>query len=73
VLEFGADAVAVVDIANRRVVDRFPVGDGPSGAAYDPVAQVLYVSLFRDNAVAVVDLDPASPRYRQTVAKIAGE
>jgi DNA-binding beta-propeller fold protein YncE len=73
VLEFGADAIAVVDPEDGLVVDRFHVGDGPSAAVYDPDQHRLYVSLFKEGSVAVVDLDPASPRYRTTVAKIAGD
>jgi DNA-binding beta-propeller fold protein YncE len=71
VLEFGTDEIAVVDPVNRQVVGRNPVGDGPTDAVVDQTRhQRLYVSLFNENAIGVVDLDPDSRRYRQLVAKI---
>ncbi|MBN1947341.1 MAG: beta-propeller fold lactonase family protein [Bradymonadales bacterium] len=71
VAEYGADQLTVVDPDNCLVVDHFEVGDGPSRMAVDQTRhQRIYVTLFNEDAVAVVDIDPNSPTYRSTVAKI---
>ncbi len=68
---YGDDSVWVVDPEALLVVDRFEVGAGP----YDMVVHLSdkprgYVVNFLDNSVSVVDLDPVSPWYHQTVAEI---
>ena len=71
VLELGSGDISVVDPRTRAVVDRFPVGRSPAAIAVDQTRhQRLYVTLFRESAVAVVDIDPDSGRYRTTIAKI---
>lgn len=71
IAEYGSDSVTVVDPVNEIVVDRIRVGNGPTAFAVDQVRHNrLYVSLFNEDAVGVVDIDPESRRYRMTVAKI---
>lgn len=71
VAEFGADVVTIIDPITQTIVGRFPVGNGPTEMVFDQTRhQRLYVTLFNESAVAVVDIDPDSPRYRVTVAKI---
>lgn len=71
VLELGSGDISVVDPRSRNVIDRFPVGRAPAAVAVDQTRhQRLYVTLFRESAVAVVDIDPTSRRYRTTIAKI---
>ena len=71
VLELGSGDISVVDPRTGVVIDRFPVGRAPAGLVVDQTRhQRLYVTLFRESAVAVVDIDPDSRRYRTTVAKI---
>jgi DNA-binding beta-propeller fold protein YncE len=65
------EAVAVVDGETGERVDTIPLGALAFGMAHDGVRhQRLYVTLFDENAVAVIDLDPNSPAYRSVIAEI---
>ncbi|MCA9565849.1 MAG: hypothetical protein KC561_20270, partial [Myxococcales bacterium] len=71
IAELGEGEILVLDPVTGAAVDRFDLGRSPAEMAVDQVRhQRMYVTLFRENAVAVVDLDPTSRRYRTTVAKI---
>lgn len=71
VLELGSGEITVVDPRVQGAVDRFEVGRTPTAMAVDQTRHHrMYVTLFREAAVAVVDIDPDSRRYRTTVAKI---
>ena len=55
---FTADAdgtVGVVDVAKRQVVNRIDVGGGPDASDYDPVHDIVAVSLSRVKEVALID------------------
>ncbi len=70
-LELASGDMTVVDPRAGVPVDRFPVGRAPAAVVSDQVRhQRLYVTLFREAAVAVIDIDPESRRYRTTIAKI---
>jgi YVTN family beta-propeller protein len=71
VVQLGSNDMLAIDVATGLEVGRFDVGRAPSGVAADTVRhQRLYVPLFREAALAVVDIDPNSPRFRSAVAKI---
>jgi DNA-binding beta-propeller fold protein YncE len=71
VLELGAETVTVVDARNALVLGRFRVGEDPAAMAVDLERhRRMYVTLFGEGALGVVDLDPESRRYRTTVAKV---
>jgi hypothetical protein len=42
----------------------------PFGGAQPQLGPRAYVSTYLDSAIAVVDLDPRSPTYRRTIARI---
>lgn len=71
---FGADRVDVVDPALGAVVDSIPTGHGPFGVAVvdNPALGIrrLYVTEFYEQAVGVIELDPASPYYHQLIAEV---
>jgi hypothetical protein len=56
VCAFGSGAVGVLD-PRGRVIDRIPVGRGPSGLALDEVTGRLYVMNRFDHEVSVIDLE----------------
>lgn len=65
------EAVAVVDGETGELVDTIALGALAFGMAHDGVRhQRLYVTLFDEDAVAVIDLDPSSPAYRSVIAEI---
>lgn len=68
-----ADRGEVVAFAPRtgEMLERIAVGGLPAGVVADVTRHNrLYVPLFDDNAVAVIDLDPASPNFRRLVRRI---
>jgi len=65
VAAFGSRAVAVLD-EDLEIVERFEVGFGPAGLAYDAGRRRLYVLNHLDASISVVDL--ASGRAVSTVA-----
>jgi len=46
------------------------VGRGPFGVAVSAARKLLFVSDFLEDTVAVIDIDPASPRRYQVVLRI---
>lgn len=71
---FKDDRVEVVDPRAGEIVGGVRVGQGPSDMAVvdrpDLGVRRLYVALFNDHAVSVIDLDPASPSYHQEIGEI---
>ena len=55
------DELVVLDASTGQPLSRLFVGDAPSAMALSPDKTRLYISLFGDNALAVVALDPADP------------
>ncbi len=64
------DAIAVVDAASGMREATVHVGARPFDLTLDPTRPRLYVSLFDDHAIGVIDLDPSSPQYRSLIARI---
>ena len=68
------DRIDVVDPALGVVVDTIRTGNGPFGMAYvrNPELGIdkLYVALFHEQSVGVIELDPASPYHHTVVAEI---
>lgn len=58
--EFRDDTVSVIDTTTNRVVGNpIPVGDGPSGIAYDPINKKMYTTSGEAetvNTVSVINL-----------------
>jgi YVTN family beta-propeller protein len=46
------------------------VGRGPFGLAIAPSRQLLFVSNFLENSLAVIDLDPDSPTLYRVIMRI---
>ncbi|MCC6623422.1 MAG: hypothetical protein IT385_19335 [Deltaproteobacteria bacterium] len=69
---FGADRVEVVDPLTGRIVGGIYTGDGPSGLAYFANERMrrLYVALFEDDAVGIIELDPTSPYYHTEIGEV---
>lgn len=55
------DELLVLDAATSQTLSRLFVGNAPSAMAFSPDGAFLYISLFGDDALAVVKLDPADP------------
>jgi DNA-binding beta-propeller fold protein YncE len=64
----GISQVAILDTTNGAELHRFTVGESPYDVVVDRTRQEAYVSLWGEDAVAVVDLAAATP---QVVARIA--
>jgi len=69
---YGADRIEAVDPLTGRVVGGIHTGDGPSGMAFvgNERMRRLYVALFEDHAVGIIELDPTSPYYHTEVAEV---
>ncbi len=71
---YKADSIEVLDMAARATVGHIRTGRGPAGMALVDRADLglkrLYVALFQDAAVGVVELDATSPFYHTEVAEI---
>lgn len=70
---FGTGDVWVVDTLLMEVVDRIPIGIGPYDIVVvesETVGKRAYVSLFEQDTVAVIELDPKSPFHHQVIAEI---
>ncbi|MFT4704180.1 MAG: YVTN family beta-propeller protein [Bradymonadia bacterium] len=61
------DEVAVVSAETGEVEARIAVGEAPYDMAYDESRQRLLVSLFEEGAIIAIDLDPASPTFRNVI------
>jgi len=71
---FRGDRIEVLDARSGLSMGSIKVGQGPSDMAVvdrpDLGIRRLYVALFNDNAVGVIDLDPASPTYQTEIGEI---
>ncbi|HRE91092.1 MAG TPA: hypothetical protein PK095_18360 [Myxococcota bacterium] len=71
---FRDDRVEAIDPVSGQVVASIKTGAGPSGLAIiddpDSGVQRLYVALFTDSALGVIELDPSSPFYHTEIAEI---
>jgi hypothetical protein len=71
---FRGGRIEVVDPRAGAIVASIKVGQGPSDLVIvdrpDLGVQRLYVALFNENAVGVVELDPASPLYHTEIGEI---
>ncbi len=69
---FNTDEVAVVDPARSEVIGVIEVGNAPFDitVVHRDGLKRAYVSLFEDNAVGVIELDPTSKFYHQEIARI---
>ena len=71
---YSGDRVDVVDPNLGVVVDTIPTRHGPFGMAHVRNAELgidrLYVALFHDQSVAVIELDPSSPYHHTVIAEI---
>jgi DNA-binding beta-propeller fold protein YncE len=71
---FRGDRVEVIDARSGAILDSIKVGQGPSEMALvdrpDLGVRRLYVALFNDHAVGVIELDPASPFYHTEIGEI---
>jgi len=71
---YSGDRVDVVDPNLGLVVDSIATGHGPFGMAHVQNRELgidrLYVGLFHDQSVAVIELDSASPYHHTVIAEI---
>lgn len=67
---FDKRKVAVVDVESGTRVSTIDVGATPYAITADPVRPRVYVALFEDNAVAVIDADPNRPTWNRQIATI---
>lgn len=71
---FRDDRVEVVDPIAGQVIASIKTGAGPSGLTVvdrpDLGVRRLYVALFTDQAIGVIDIDPTSPFYHTEIAEI---
>lgn len=71
VSSFSSKSITVVDPVTRAIVGNVELSSSPYGMAVDQLRhRRLYVSLFSEGAVGVVDIDPASPSFNQMTAVI---
>jgi YVTN family beta-propeller protein len=71
IAQINHDELVVLDPQTRTVIEEIYVGLSPADLVVDSTLhQRLYVSLFNEDAVAVVDVNPESRRYLTTVAKV---
>ena len=68
------DRVEAIDPLSGQVVASIKTGAGPSGLAIvdrpDLGVRRLYVALFSDSALGVIELDPSSPFFHTEIAEI---
>jgi DNA-binding beta-propeller fold protein YncE len=71
---FRGDRIEVVDARSGTPVGSIRTGQGPSGMAFvdrpDLGIRRLYVALFNENALGVIELDPSSPYYHTEIGEI---
>ena len=71
---FRGERVEVVDGRSGDIIDSIKVGEGPSDMAVIDRPELgvkrLYVTLFNDTAVGVIELDPSSPAYHTEIGEI---
>jgi YVTN family beta-propeller protein len=57
VAELGNDSVGIVDLANRKVINRIPGLKEPQGVGYEPSTDTLYIANAGDGSVNLFDGD----------------
>ena len=63
--------ITVIDPVTRTILHTIEMPGEPYDMVVDQVKhQRLYVSLFLENAIAIVDIDPASPSFNQVTSVI---
>lgn len=67
---FGLRQVAVIDVEAGMRIATVDVGATPYTVVADPVRPRIYVALFEENAVAVIDADPSRPTWNRQIATI---
>ncbi len=71
---FRGDRIEILDARSGVNMGNIRVGQGPSDMTLvdrpDLGIKRLYVALFNDNAVSVIELDPASPFYQTEIGEI---
>ena len=72
-VSYSTGDVYVIDTLFMEVVDIFHVGTGPYDIAIhaSESGSRAYISLFEEDAIAVVDLDEQSPTYHQVIERFA--
>ncbi|MEC9071719.1 MAG: hypothetical protein VX938_05030 [Myxococcota bacterium] len=74
VSSFGSDQIDVVDPIHGVTVDSIPTGRGPYGMTLVEEGtnglRRLYVSLFYDHALGVIELNPQSPYLHSQIAEV---
>ncbi len=53
----GGNSVTDIDLKTNTVIKTFPVGNRPRGIALSPDGKRAYVTLGRDDALAVINVD----------------
>ena len=59
-----AESLIAINLDTEIIEDTIPIGENPFGLATDTNNHKLYITLFREHAVTVVDIDPNSPTFR---------
>ncbi|TMQ73780.1 MAG: hypothetical protein E6K81_02925 [Candidatus Eisenbacteria bacterium] len=67
----GANCVLAYDLVQRRVMRSVAVGLRPQAIAITPDGHYAYVANSGSDNVSVIDVDPASPSYHQTLSGAA--
>lgn len=62
--------IAVIDVATAERLATIDVGATPYAITADPVRARVYVALFEEHSVAVIDTNPASPSFNRQIATI---
>lgn len=71
VTSYETDQIVVVDPKTRLIVELIEMPAKPYTMTVDTVRyQRLYVTLFNEHAIAVVDIDPDSPSFNQVTAVV---
>ncbi|GEM_PF-6818972 len=67
-----ADSVSVIVGGTHAETARIPLGSGHHIAAFATMSKRVFISNIHDNTVSVVDNDPASSTYLETILNDAG-
>jgi DNA-binding beta-propeller fold protein YncE len=71
VSSYDAEQIVVVDPESRLILDTIDIPGQPYTLTADTARhQRIYVSLFGDHGVAIVDIDPESPSFNQVTAVV---
>ncbi len=70
---FSEEVVAVIDPDRRRIIDLIEMNTPPYALTYNPARGELYVSLFEDDAVAVIDVSAESEGFHGTPSRLVSD